>query len=155
MRRWVDHQGEFALPSTPARWPADWPPARSSADSPPGFAAFMAEQRPEILARQEAVKATRAASAGKSREQIRGLLAAELGARNVKMFSCEAPELIVHVGSKRVGRLDARHLEAFAGAIDAAADRDEDVITNAHLTRITGTLPYVLDLPLHYAGTSL
>jgi hypothetical protein len=264
LKRWVDHEGKLSLPSTPARWPAAWPPATSGPDSSRGFMAFMAEQRPEILARQEAVKATRAASEGKSREQIRELLTAELDTRGVKMqpvdfeqqvdfltaehepfgharlalrgfkalkdlistgsgllatfseddepcvepdpvwaktpdragyplwpvtreragveldadaepllaefmlgsrgqfgnrnveiwLSREDPDLIVHIGSRRVGRLDARHVGAFAGAIQAAADRDEDVRTDARLTRMTGPPAYVLDLPLHDAGTS-
>jgi hypothetical protein len=264
LKRWVDHEGRLALPSTPARWPAEWPPATPGPDSSRGFTAFMAEQKPEIFARQEAVRATRAASEGKSREQIRELLGAELDTRGVKMqpvdfeqnvdflatehepfgharlalrgfkaltgliatgsgllaafseedeprdepdpawaktpdragypmwpvtrervvveldtdaepllaelmlgtrgqfgnrnvevwLSREDPELIVHIGSRRIGRLDARTVEAFGSAIEAAADRDEDVRTDAHLTRMTGTPVYVLDLPLYDAGTS-
>jgi hypothetical protein len=223
----------------------------------------MAERKPDILVRQEAISATRAAGEGKSREQIRELLGAELEKRGVKMqpvdfeqtvdflatehepfgkvrlalrgfkaltnlistgsglvdalrddrephdepdpawaktpdragypmwpvtrervaveldtdaepwlaelmsgtrgqfgnrnvevwLSREEPGLIVHIGSKRIGRLDARPTEAFSGAIEAAADRDEDVRTDAHLTRMTGTPPYVLDLPLYDAGS--
>lgn len=265
LKRWVDHEGRLALPSTPARWPAEWPPASAGPDSSHRFTAFMAEQKPEILARQEAVRATRAASEGKeSREQIRELLRAELDTRSVKMqpvdfeqtvdflateqepfgharlalrgfkaltdlistgsgllaafskddeprddpdpawaktpdragypmwpvtrervaveldtdaeqllaelmlgsrgqfgnrnvevwLSREDPGLIVHIGSKRIGRFDARVVEAFDSAIDAAADRDENVRTDAHLTRMTGTPIYVLDLPLYGAGTS-
>jgi hypothetical protein len=259
-----DHEGRLALPSTPARWPAEWPPATPGPDSSRGFTAFMAEQKPEILARQEAVRATRAASEGKSREQIRELLGAELDTRSVQMqpvefeqnveflatehepfgkarlalrgfkaltdlistgsgllaavseedeprdepdpawaktpdragypmwpvtwervaveldtdaeplldelmlgnrgqfgnrnvevwLSREGPGLIVHIGSKRIGRLDARAVEAFSGAIEAAAERDEDVRTDARLTRMTGTPLYVLDLPLYDAVTS-
>lgn len=264
LKRWVDHEGRLALPSTPARWPAERPPATPGPDSSHGFAAFMAEQKPEILARQEAVRATRAASEGKSREQIRELLRAELDTRSVKMqpvdfeqtvdflateheplgharlalrgfkavkdlistgsglfvafskddepgdypdppwaktpdragypmwpvtrervaveldtdaeplltelmlgsrgqfgnrnvevwLSREEPGLIVHIGSRRIGRLDARAVEAFCSAIDAAADRDEDVRTDAHLTRMTGTPVYVLDLPLYDTETT-
>jgi hypothetical protein len=264
LKRWVDHEGRLALPSTPARWPAEWPPASTGPDSSRGFTAFMAEQKPEIVARQEALRATRAASKGKRREQVRELLAAELDKRNVKMppvdfernvdflateheplgharlalrgfkaladlistgsgllatlseddeprdepdpawaktpdragypiwpvtrervaveldtdaepllaelmlgtrgqfgnrnveiwLSRQDPGLTVHIGSRRIGRLDARAVEAFGSALKAAADRDEDLRTDAHLTRMTGTPLYVLDLPLYDAGTS-
>jgi len=263
LTRWVDREGELGLPSTPARWPAKWPPPASGPDPSRGFKAFMAEQRPEILARREAISATRAASEGKSREQIRELLGAELEKRSVKMqpvefeqnvdflatehepfgkarlamrgfkaltdlistgpglvdtlrqdrepqdepdpawaktpdragypmwpvvreriaveldtdaeprlaelmsgsrgqfgnrnvevwLSQEDSGLIVHVGSKRVGRLNAHAAVAFRSAIEAAADRDEDIRTDAHLTRTTGTPPYILDLPLYDSGT--
>jgi hypothetical protein len=263
LKRWVDHEGRLALPSTPARWPAEWPPATPAHGSSRDLKALMTEQKPEILARQEAVRATRAASEGKSREQIRELLAAELDKRSVEMqpvdfeqnvdfiatehepfgkgrlalrgfraltdlistgsgllaafgdddeprddpdpawaktpdragypmwpvtrervaveldadaepllaelmlgtrgqfgnrnvevwLSRDESGLVVHIGSKRVGRIDARAVEAFSGAIAAAADRDEDVRTDAHLTRMTGTPPYVLDLPRYDADT--
>jgi len=79
----------------------------------------------------------------------------QFGNRNVEVWlRRENPGLIVHIGSRRIGRLDARAVEAFGGAIDAAADRDEDVRTDAHLTRMTGAPAYVLDLPLYDAGTS-
>lgn len=264
LTRWVDRGGGLGLPSTPARWPAKWPPPASGPDPSRGFKAFMAEQRPEILARREAISATRAASEGKSRGQIRELLSAELGKRSVKMqpvefeqnidflvtqhepfgkarlavrgfkaltdlisngsglvdairddrdpqdepdpawaktpdragypmwsvirervaveldtgaeprlaelmsgsrgqfgnrnvevwLSHKDPGLTVHIGSKQIGRLDAHAAMAFRGAIEAAADRDEDVRTDAHLTRMTGTPQYVLDLPLYDSGTS-
>lgn len=224
----------------------------------------MAERKPEIRARQEAVKATRAASEGKSREQIRELLAAELETRSVKLqpvdfeqnveflatererygkarlgllgvqaltnlissgsdlraafseddeldvepdpvwaktpdragypmwsvtrervaveldpdaepwlaeltlgsrgqfgnrnvevwLSREGPGLIAHIGSRRIGGLDAHAAEAVRGAVEAAADRDEDVKTDAHLTRMTGSPAYALDLPLYDTETS-
>lgn len=263
LTRWVDSEGGLELPSTPRRWPAEWPPPASDPDPTRGFKAFRAEQRPEALARREAISATRAASAGKSREQIRELLGAELERRSVRMQPVEFEQnvdflvtehepfgkarlamrgfkaltdlistgpvlvgalrhdrelqdepdptwaktpdragypmwpvvrervaveldtdaeprlaelmsgsrgqfgnrnvevwlsqdesgLMVHVGSKRMGRLDAHAAMAFRGAIEAAADRDEDVRTDAHLTRMTGTPPYVLDLPLYDSGT--
>jgi hypothetical protein len=263
LTRWVDREGGLGLPSTPARWPAEWPPPASGPDPSRGFKAFMAEQRPEALARREAISATRAASEGKSREQIRELLGAELEKRSVRMQPVEFEQnvdflvtehepfgktrlamrgfkaladlissgsglvdvirhdrdpqdepdpawaktpdrvgypmwsvvrervaveldtdaeprlaelmsgsggqfgnrnvevwlsqddsgLIVHVGSKQIGRLDAHAAVAFRSVIEAAADRDEDVRTDARLTRMTGTPPYVLDLPLYDSGT--
>jgi hypothetical protein len=259
LTRWADREGGLELPSTPARWPAEWPPPRSGPDPSRGFKAFRAEQRPEALARREAISATRAASEGKSREQIRELLRAELERRSVRMqpvefeqnvdflvtqhepfgkarlamrgfkaltdlissgsdlraalseddepddepdpawaktpdragypmwsvtrervaveldpnaesllaelmlgsggqfgnrnvevwLSREDAGLIVHIGSKQIGRLDAHAAEAFRGAVEAAADRDEDVRTDARLTRMTGSPAYVLDLPLY------
>lgn len=94
LKRWVDHEGRLALPSTPARWPAEWPPATPGLDPSRGFKAFMAEQKPEIHARQEAVGAARAASEGKSREQIRELLRAELDTRSVKMQPVEFEQTV-------------------------------------------------------------
>jgi hypothetical protein len=78
----------------------------------------------------------------------------QFGNRNVEVWlSREDPELIIHIGSKRIGRLGAPAAEAFRGAVEAAADRDEDVRTDARLTRMTGTPGYLLDLPLYNAGT--
>jgi len=54
----------------------------------------------------------------------------------------------VHIGSRRVGHLDAETTDAFRPAIEAAAERDEDALTDARLARIPGGIPYVLDLPL-------
>jgi hypothetical protein len=79
----------------------------------------------------------------------------QFGNRNVEVWlSREDPGLIVHIGSRRIGRLDARAVEAFGAALEAAADRDEDIRTDAHLTRMSGTPLYVLDLPLYDVGTS-
>lgn len=60
----------------------------------------------------------------------------------------------VHIGSRRVGRLDAETTESLRPAIEAAAERDEDARTDAHLTRMPGGIPYVLDLPLPATGDS-
>ena len=77
------------------------------------------------------------------------------GNRNVEVWlTRDDSGLIVHIGSERIGRLDSRAAEAFSGAIGASAERDEDVRTDAHLTRITGTPPYVLDLPLYTSVTA-
>jgi hypothetical protein len=259
LKRWLDHEGRLALPSTPARWPAQWPPPVSRAEPPRSFRAFTAETRPEMLARREAISATRAASEGRSREQIRELLAVELEKRSVKMqpvafeqnvdflamerepfgkarlalrglkaltglistgselagtirddrdpqdepdpawaktpdragypiwpvirervgveldvdaeprltelmsgtrgrfgnrnvevwLALDDDGLIVHIGTERIGRLDCRAAGTLEGAIEAAAERDENVRTDARLTRIAGTPQYVLDLPLY------
>jgi hypothetical protein len=63
-----------------------------------------------------------------------------------------ASRLSVHIGSQRVGQLDADATERFRPAIEAAAERDEDARTDAHLTRIPGGTPYILDLPLPASG---
>jgi hypothetical protein len=54
----------------------------------------------------------------------------------------------VHLGSKRIGDLDAQASERYRPALQAAGERDEDPWANAHLTRIPGATPYVLDVPL-------
>ena len=54
----------------------------------------------------------------------------------------------VHVGSKRVGELDAETTERFRPVLEAAGERDEDPWADAHLTRIPGATPCVLDVPL-------
>lgn len=267
LTRWIDHEGKLPLPTTPARWPAQWSPPGTSFQSPPSIRAFMAEQMPAIHARQQAVRAVRAVSEGKSREEIRQLLRGELDKRDVKMQPVEfeqrvnflatereplgkarlvlralkdladtqepglvallrhasaepppepeqepdpawartpdraaypiwsvtkdrvaveldadaakwldelmsgsrgrfgnrnvevwlsrgeatpsnASALIVHVGSKRIGSLDPPAGAPFHAPIEAAAEREEDVVTDARLTRMEGRPPYVLDLPL-------
>jgi hypothetical protein len=262
LTRWVDHTGKIALPQTPAQWPPHWPSRGFSSQVPSSFGQFMAENMPEIQARREAVRAVRAVSAGKSRDELRTLLRDELRSREVSMppvtfeqtleslateqepfgkarlafrglralwdightgtprvFSdqpSEPPEdepdpswmktperaaypirlsghdrvavtldpaavplfdgvmpkgmgqnrnievwfgsdheppggvsrLSVHIGSKRVGELDAEATKRLRPALEAAAERDEEPWTNAHLTRIPGEAPYVLDVPL-------
>jgi hypothetical protein len=54
----------------------------------------------------------------------------------------------VHLGSKRVGELDADTSKRYHPALQAAGERGEDPWTDAHLTRIPGATPYVLDVPL-------
>jgi hypothetical protein len=56
--------------------------------------------------------------------------------------------LSVHIGSERVGELDAKTTERFRPVLEAAAERDEDPWTDAHLTRIPGPTPYLLDVLL-------
>lgn len=56
--------------------------------------------------------------------------------------------LSVHIGSRRVGHIYDGPIESIRPALEAAAERDEDVRIDAHLTRVPGDLPYVLDLPL-------
>ncbi len=77
------------------------------------------------------------------------------GNRNVEVWlsrsepkSSKAFVLTVHVGSKRIGSLDATAVAPFHAPIEAAAERDEDVMRDARVTRMEGTPPYVLDLPL-------
>jgi hypothetical protein len=66
----------------------------------------------------------------------------QFGNRNVEIWLSQGDsDLIVHVGSKRIGRLDAHAAMAFRSATEAAADRDENVRTDARLTRMTGTPP--------------
>jgi hypothetical protein len=54
----------------------------------------------------------------------------------------------VHIGSQRVGELNAEATERLRPALEAAAERDEEPWADAHLTRIPGGTPYVLDVPL-------
>jgi hypothetical protein len=65
LARLIDHEGNLRLPTTPARWPAEWLPPATSFQSPPDIRAFMAEQRPAIHARQQATRAVRAVSQGR------------------------------------------------------------------------------------------
>jgi hypothetical protein len=271
LTRWIDHDGKLALPTTPAQWPPQMP--RPKRIEPSGsIPEFLAQNRPEIQARTEAVKAVRAVGRGKTRDELRVLLKQELDKRAVRMEpvgfaqtvdsiatehqplgkarialrgiralrdlgqsrrphvsetpgeptersddqpepawlmtperavypiwsastdrvaveldptaepwlkeamrttgpgavqSCNievwlAPDdgeppsrtsrLGVHIGSRRVGYLDAETTDVFRPAIEAAAERDEDAQTDAHLTRIPGGIPYVLDLPLSAAA---
>jgi hypothetical protein len=265
LTRWVQHAGALALPETPAEWPPDWKARWRNSPPLPGLAQFAAENMPEIQARREAVRAVRAASAGKSRDELRDLLHRELVDREVSMqpvafeqtieslatahepfgktritvrglralwdlahstspihrmvsdqpdeepddhpdpawmttperaaypirasgrervavqldpaavrwldgvlsasgpvmdrmrpvevwFAADEPSgglqrLSVYIGSKRVGELDADATERFRGALEAAAERHEDLWTDAHLTRLPGTR-HVLDVPL-------
>jgi hypothetical protein len=266
LTRWVKHAGTLALPKTPAEWPPDW--RARWRDSPPlaSLAQFAVENMPEIEARREALRAVRAGSAGKSRDELRTLLHGELADREVSMWPVafeqtiesvataqepfgktritvrglralwdlahstsplhrvvsdqpdEGPDdhpdpawmttperaaypirvagrervavqldpaavrwldgvlsasgpvmarmrpvevwfaaddepsgglqrLSLYIGSKRVGELDAEATERFRGALEAAAERDEDLWTDAHLTRLPGTR-HVLDVPV-------
>jgi hypothetical protein len=54
----------------------------------------------------------------------------------------------VHIGSRRVGSLDADASESVRPVLEAAAERDEDAQIKALLTRPAGTAKYVLALPL-------
>jgi hypothetical protein len=56
--------------------------------------------------------------------------------------------LSVHIGSRRLGELDPAATDRFRPALEAAAERDEDPWTNAHLNRILGKANYVLEVPL-------
>jgi hypothetical protein len=277
LTRWIDHDGKLALPTTPAQWPPQMP--RPKSIEPSGsILEFLTQDRSEIQARTEAVKAVRAAGRGKTRDELRVLLKQELDKRAVSMEpvgfaqqvdsiateneplgkarialrgiralrdlgqsgrphvsetpagetpaeepteqsddqpepawlmtperaaypiwpastdrvaveldptaepwlkeamrttgrgavqSCNievwlAPDdgeppsrtsrLGVHIGFRRVGHLDAETTDVFRPAIEAAAERDEDAQTDAHLTRIPGGIPYVLDLPLSAAA---
>jgi hypothetical protein len=267
LARWIEQDGKLPLPTTPARWPAQLPPAGGRFKRQPGYRKFMAEHRPEPRAQNDAMRAVRAVSKGKSREQIRELLRSELETREVDMQPVqfemsvdilatesepfgrarlawrglkalgglidresplrrisadgpppepeEAPDpawartpdraaypiwsvtrdrvlvqldadavrrldelmldrpgrfanrtvevwlsrdetsqssesaLVVHIGSKRIGRIDGEGARTFRAPIEAAAERDEEARTDARLTRMDGTAAYVLDLPLH------
>ncbi len=261
LMRWVGHAGKLALPTTPAEWPADWRSRLRNSQPLPSFGQFMAENRLEIQARQEAVRAVRAVSAGKRRDELRALLRSELSRREVSMppvtfeqsieslateqepfgkarlafrglralwdightgtprvfsdrpsepedepdpswmttperaaypirlaghdrvavtldpaavslldgvmpkgivqnrnievwFGADngppgsIPRVSVHVGSQRVGELDAETTDRFRAVLQAAGERDEDPWADAHLSRIPGATPYVLDIPL-------
>jgi hypothetical protein len=264
LTRWVDHAGKIALPETPAQWPPHWPLRAFRSQPPSSFGQFMAENMPEIRARREAVRAVRAVSTGKSRDELRSLLRSELGSREVGMppvtfeqtieslaaeqepfgkarlavrglralwdmghtgspqilsvFSDQPSEpedepdpswmntperaaypirlsghdrvavtldpaaaalldgvmpkgmvqnrnievwfispseprgsasrVSVHIGSKRIGELDAETTERYRPVLEAAGERDEDPWADAHLTRIPGATPCVLDVPL-------
>lgn len=267
LTRWVHHAGKLALPTTPAVWPADWRSRMRNSQPPPSLGQFVAENMPEIKARQEAVRAVRAVSVGKSREELRAMLRSELNSRVVSMppvtfeqtveslatqqesfgktrlalrglralwdlghspsparraifdQPSDPPEhepdpawmrtperaaypirpsgrdratvqldptaaavlesamlttgtgtvqtrnvevwfgsddepsegvsrVSVNLGSKRVGELDAATSKRYNPALQAAGERDEDPWSNAHLTRIPGTTPYVLEVPL-------
>jgi len=269
LTRWVDHNGRLVLPTTPARWPPELPPPLGKTEPPANFLQALAEHWPKAKASNEAVETVRAASHGKTRDELRTLLRDELRRRDVSMepvslelkvdallterepfgkarmalrglsalrdlgrsrpgapihaiFTDEPRErpgerpdpawiqtperaaypillvgpervaveldpqagawleelmhaaesrpvqmrfvdvwlspdgeqpssvsrLSVHIGSRRVGQLDADATERFRPAIEAAAERDEDARATAHLTRIPGGVPYVLVLPL-------
>lgn len=263
LTRWVQNAGELALPTTPAEWPADWRSRLRNSQPPPSLGQFAAENMPEIRTRQDAVRAVRAVSAGKSREELRTLLRSELSSREVSMPPVTFEQTIeslatqqepfgktrlavrglralwdlghspsvtramvsdqpsdppnpawmrtperaaypirlsgrdraaveldpaaatvlesvmsatgagmvqtrnvevwfgsddepsqgvsrvsVHLGSKRIGDLDAQASERYRPALQAAGERDEDPWADAHLTRIPGATPYVLDVPL-------
>jgi hypothetical protein len=76
LTRWVEHAGKLALPTTPAEWPPDWRSRLRNSKPPPSLGQFMVEDMPEIQVRQEAVRAVRAVSAGKSRDELRTCFAA-------------------------------------------------------------------------------
>jgi hypothetical protein len=267
LTRWVQQSGKLALPATPAEWPADWRSRLRNSQPPPSLGQFMAENRPEIQARQEAIRTVRAVNAGKSPDELRTLLRSELSSREVSMppvtfeqtinsltteqepfgkarlafrglralwdightstprvFSDRPSEpedepdpswvttperaaypirlsgqdrvavtldpaavplldgimpkgmvqnrnievwfeadnelpgsvsrVNVHVGSQRVGELDAETSERYGPALQAAGERDEDPWADAHLTRIPGATPYVLDVPLPEVSNS-
>jgi hypothetical protein len=54
--------------------------------------------------------------------------------------------LDVHIGETRVGRLDSDIAEHFRPAMDAAAERDEDPWTRGWLSKISGEMPYLLEV---------
>lgn len=268
LTRWVDNDGKLTLPTTPALWPPEWRWRWGKNNPPPSFLEILAENWPVVKARQEAVKAVRAVSRGKTRDELRTLLSGELRKREVRMepedfeqriealaierepfgkarlalraFAAmrelalpgttpirsalsgedrerlddrldpawmQTPEraaypillagpdrvavrldpdagrwlaealheagsdavqtrfvqvwlatdreppasaahVSVHIGSRRVGYLDADATERVRPALEAAAERDEDAQIKAHLTRLPGTAKYVLALPL-------
>jgi hypothetical protein len=58
------------------------------------------------------------------------------------------PGLNVHIGAERVGNLDPDVAEHFRPAMEAAAERDEDPWTHAHLAAVSGGMPYALEIAL-------
>ena len=80
--RFHDAGGELPPPSTPPRWPPSpvrlEPPSRT-------FSQFLLKKLPEARARQEAVKAVRAVSQRKTREELRTLFEEELDKRGLKL----------------------------------------------------------------------
>jgi hypothetical protein len=60
--------------------------------------------------------------------------------------------LNVHIGAERVGRLGPDAAEFFRPALEAAAEREEDPWTRAHLTTTSGEMPYTLEIALPELG---
>jgi hypothetical protein len=83
LTRFLDAKGELSLPTTPPRWP---PPSISPiVYEPASFLRALNEKLPEVRARQEAVKAVRIVSQGKTRNELQMLLENELDKRGVKL----------------------------------------------------------------------
>jgi hypothetical protein len=78
--RFLDSGGELPPPRTPPRWP----PSPMRPEPAPSFSQAFAERLPEVRARQDAVKAVRAVSQGKTRDELRTLFEKELDERGVK-----------------------------------------------------------------------
>lgn len=79
LTRMLDLGSEYSLPTTPPRWPAH--PAKP--EPPQSFRQVFSERRPEVRARQEAIAAVREVSRGKTRDELRTLLAHEFDQREV------------------------------------------------------------------------
>jgi hypothetical protein len=60
--------------------------------------------------------------------------------------------LNVHIGAERVGELGVDAAGHFRPAMEAAAERDEDPWTHAHLSMTSGEMPYVLEIALPERG---
>jgi hypothetical protein len=268
LTRWVNNDGKFSLPTTPAIWPPERQQRPEQRTPPASFLEALAESWPVVKARQEAIQAVRAVSQGKTQDELRILLRDELRKREVSMepegfeqridtlaiereplgkarialralaalrdlglpgttpirstltgenrerlddrldpawmqtperaaypillvgpdrvavqldpdartwlaealheagpdavqrrfvevwlapdseLPASAPRVSVHIGSRRVGYLDADATERLRPALQAAAERDEDAQMKVHLTRLAGTAKYVLALPL-------
>ncbi len=56
--------------------------------------------------------------------------------------------LNVYIGAERVGQLGPDVAEQLRLAMEAAAERDEDPWTHAFLSASSGTIPYVMEIPL-------
>lgn len=81
LTRLLDMGSGFSLPTSPPRWPA----CPAQPQPPQSFRQVFSEQRPEARVRQEAVNTVRAISKGKTRAELRTLLARELDQREARM----------------------------------------------------------------------
>jgi hypothetical protein len=81
LTRLLDMGSGFSLPTSPPRWPT----CPVQPQPPQSFRQVFSEQRPEARTRQEAVDTVRAISKGKTRTELRTLLARELDQRKASM----------------------------------------------------------------------
>lgn len=102
LTRVLDLGSESSLPVTPPRWPAH--PANPK--PPQSFRQVFSEQRPEVQARQDAIAAVREVGRGKTRDELRTLLAHELEQRGVNTDpdSFDATLNMLVTEQKRLGK---------------------------------------------------
>ncbi len=79
--RFLETEGDWSPPSTPS----SWPPPSAGRTPPLRVSELFAEKVSETRTRHEAVKAVRAVSRGKTRDELRALLEEELDRRDVKI----------------------------------------------------------------------
>jgi hypothetical protein len=81
LTRFLDTTGELSLPTTPPCWP----PRPTGPEPPLSPLQVFTKILPEGQSRQEAIKAVRAVSQGKSRDELRTLLEEEVSKRNLNI----------------------------------------------------------------------